>query len=141
MGHPQKGSETWASTIERAVVSWVRLQVEAAGVFPGGVLFLACVVHQELLDEQRRVYDAVQPLMVDPWPYFRPGRWTPHITCGMGCTAEQISDALAVLLKHLPIEGCLDSGGVEDGTTGESWLAPTDRRAPRSTVLTDPWPP
>jgi hypothetical protein len=101
----------------------LRLQIEAAGVFRSGVLFLACVVHQELLDEQRRVHDAVGPLMVDPWPYFRPGYWTPHITCGMGCPEEQMSDALSVLLRHLPIEGSLDNGGVEDGTTGESWPA------------------
>ncbi len=101
----------------------LRLQVEAAGVFPSGALFLACVVHQELLDEQRRVYKAVEPLTVDPWPYFVPGRWTPHVTCGMDCPPEQMSAALSVLLEHLPIEGTLDRGGVEDGTTGENWPA------------------
>lgn len=99
----------------------LRLHVEAAGVFPDQVLFLCCVASRELLAEQRRVHDAVDPLMVDPWPYFRPGYWTPHITCGMACRPEQLSEALSVLLGHLPIEGRLDHGGVEDGTTGESW--------------------
>lgn len=99
----------------------IRLRVESAGVFPGGVLFMACVVHQELLEEQRRVHDAVESVLVEPWPYFQPGRWTPHITCAMGCRPEQMSEALSVILDHLPIEGSLDHGGIEDGTTGESW--------------------
>lgn len=43
----------------------IRLRVESAGVFPGGVLFLACVMHQELLDEQRRVHDAAEPVLLD----------------------------------------------------------------------------
>jgi hypothetical protein len=45
----------------------IRLLIEAAGVFPGGFLFLACVANVEMLDEQRRVHRAVQPLAVDPW--------------------------------------------------------------------------
>ena len=44
----------------------IRLLIEAAGVFPGGFLFLACVANVEMLDEQRRVHRAVQPLAVDP---------------------------------------------------------------------------
>lgn len=33
----------------------VKLLVESAGVFPGGLLFLACVTNDQLLLEQRRV--------------------------------------------------------------------------------------
>lgn len=108
----------------------IRLRVESAGVFPGGVLFLACVMHQGLLDEQRRVHDTVEPVLLDPWPYFEPGSWTPHITCAMGCPPERMGEALSVLLSRLPIEGSLDRGGIEDGTTGENWPSQVDRCLP-----------
>lgn len=119
----------------------IRLQVASAGVFPSGVLFMACVMHQVLLDEQRRVHDAVESVLVEPWPYFRPGRWTPHITCAMDCRPEQMSEALSVILDHLPIQGSLNHGGIEDGTTGESWPSqgcpPALRRAAMLLVVTD----
>lgn len=101
----------------------LRLLVESAGVFPGGVLFLACVATQELLDEQRRVHELVKPGMVGPWPHFTPGSWTPHITCGVGCRPEQVGAAVSVLLDLLPLQGCFEQGGIEDGTTGDSWPA------------------
>ena len=113
----------------------VRLRVEAAGVFPGGALFFACVVHQGFLDEQRRVHGSVEALVADPWPYFRPGCWTPHITCAMDCRPEQMSEALSVLLDHLPIEGSLDHGGVEDGTTGENWPSHGGHRGLRRAAM------
>jgi hypothetical protein len=105
----------------------IRLSVSAAGVFPGGILFLACDPNRELLAEQRRVRQAVLPLATDPWPYFDAGRWTPHITVAMDMTGGQLTEALTVVLDRLPLEGRFDGGGVEDGTTGERWPSP---RAP-----------
>ncbi|MGD0986145.1 MAG: 2'-5' RNA ligase family protein [Acidimicrobiales bacterium] len=102
----------------------IRLLVEAVGVFPGGFLYLACVANHALLDEQRRVCEAVRLLAVDPWPHFEPGEWTPHITLGWELTNRQLAQALPIVLGNLPIEGWLDHGGVEDGTTGENWTFP-----------------
>jgi hypothetical protein len=102
----------------------IKLLVEAAGVFPGGSLFLACVLNRELLHEQRRVHYAIRPLAVEPWPHFEPGMWTPLITTGMALTHQQTADALRLVLDHLPIAGWLDRGGVEDGSTGENWPSP-----------------
>ena len=103
----------------------IPLRVEAVGVFPpGGVLFLSCVVNDQLLREQRRIDRAVGSLMVGSWPYFRPGRWVPHITVAMSATPDDIASALPIILERLPIEGTFDEGGIEDGTTGESWWAP-----------------
>ena len=102
----------------------IRLLIEAAGVFPGGFLHLACVANHALLDEQRRVHELVRPLVVDPWPHFEPGDWTPHITLGWELTNRQLAQALPMVLDNLPIEGWLDHGGVEDGTTGENWTFP-----------------
>jgi 2'-5' RNA ligase len=99
----------------------IRLSVSSVGVFPGGVLFLACDPNRELLEEQQRVHKAVISTAIGPWPYFDPGSWTPHITMAMGLTNQQLAEALPVVLDHLPIEGRLDEGGVEDGTTGEKW--------------------
>jgi hypothetical protein len=59
-----------------------------------------------------------------PWPRFEPGTWTPHITTGWELTNERLARALPLVLDHLPIEGWLDQGGVEDGTTGEKWTSP-----------------
>jgi hypothetical protein len=44
----------------------IRFLIEAVGVFPQGALFLACVASRDLLDEQRRVHNAVDSLAVGP---------------------------------------------------------------------------
>ena len=106
----------------------IPLQVEAVAVFPGGHLILPVVVNQGLLDEQRRVHDAVDAVMVDPWPYYRPGAWMPHITLGMSYSPDQLALALPLVLASLPVEGHLDHGGVEDGSSGENWPAPATER-------------
>lgn len=104
----------------------IRFLVESVGVFPpAGALILACVASQALLDEQRRVHRAVAPLAVAPWPFFEVDAWVPHITLSMAMTAEQLAAAVPLVLDRLPIRGMFDHGGVEDGTTGERWPAPS----------------
>lgn len=105
----------------------IRLEVSAAGVFPGGTLFLVCDPNAALLQEHHRVHEALRPVAVGPWTHFTPGRWTPHITVGMGLSAQQLAAALPLVLNRLPIEGWFDNGGVEDGTTGENWPSPKRR--------------
>jgi hypothetical protein len=97
----------------------IHLLIKGAGVFPGGFLYLACVANDELLFEQRRAHEALRRLVVSPWPHFEAGRWTPHITAGWALTDAQLSLALPAVLERLAIEGWLDTGGVEDGTTGQ----------------------
>jgi len=89
------------------------------------MLFLPCVMNRGLLDEQERVHKAVERLAVEPWPYFEPENWVPHMTIGMPYTPEQLARALPEVLDRLPMEGTLDHGGVEDGTTGENWPSPS----------------
>ena len=104
----------------------VRLLAESVGVFPpDGTLFLACVVSQGLLSEQRRIHDAVAPLAVRPWPFFEPDAWVPHITLAWSMSPDELGRAIPRVMEHLPIRGTFDRGGVEDGTTGESWPCPT----------------
>jgi hypothetical protein len=38
-----------------------------------------------------------------------------------------LTEALPIVLGHLPVEGALERGGVEDGTTGENWPASNGR--------------
>jgi hypothetical protein len=102
----------------------IPLLVEAVAVFPGGSVVLACAANDGLLAEQRRVHHAIAPLATGPWPHFATGTWTPHITMGRDLRPDQLARALPLLLDRLPIEGWLDHGGVEDGTTGENWPAP-----------------
>jgi 2'-5' RNA ligase len=100
----------------------IGLRIDAVGVFPpAGTLFLACVVHEDLLTEHRRVHDSVAPLALRPWPYYRPGSWTPHITISQSLSTDQLAIALPAVLARLPLEGSLERGGVEDGTTGQRW--------------------
>ena len=99
----------------------VPLEVENLGIFPQGVLFLSCIVNRDLLSEHLRIRNVVEPFAVAPWPHSRPNHWVPHVSLGYPYTNEQLASALPIVLEHLPIRGVLDHGGVEDGTTGESW--------------------
>jgi hypothetical protein len=104
----------------------IPLLVGSVGVFPpGGTLFLACVANQPLLSEQRRVHRAVASTAVKPWPYFEADAWVPHITLSWSLTPTELATAIPLVLERLPIAGTLDHGGLEDGTTGENWPAPS----------------
>lgn len=104
----------------------VPLLVESVGVFPpDGGLVLACVANEQLLGEQRRVHRALAPLAVRPWPHFEFNNWVPHITLSVGMTPEDLAKAIPLVMDQLPITGAFDHGGVEDGTTGENWPAPS----------------
>lgn len=101
----------------------IELRIEAAGVFPGGILYLAPVASGELLEEQERVKTAVAPLAGSPWPYFEKGAWIPHITTGWFLKEHELATALPLALDALPLFGSFERGGIEDGTTGENWPA------------------
>ena len=104
----------------------IPLLVGSVGVFPpAGTLFLACVAHQQLLSEQQRVHRAVSHLAIEPWPYFEMDLWVPHITLAWSLSPTELAAAIPLVLDKLPIAGTFDHGGVEDGTTGENWPAPT----------------
>lgn len=100
----------------------IPLLAESVGVFPpGGALFLGCVVNQRLLREHQRVHEAITPLAIGPWPFFEPDGWVPHITLASSMSPDELAKAIPLVMEHLPIRGTFDRGGVEDGTTGESW--------------------
>jgi 2'-5' RNA ligase superfamily len=101
----------------------LRLVLNSAGVFPGGVLFLACVPTVPLLEVQRSVHRLVVPLTERPCAYSIPDIWTPHVTISFGLSGEQLGRALPLVLEHLPIEGWLAGCGVEDGDSGDRWPA------------------
>ncbi len=104
----------------------IPLLIGSVGVFPPqGALFLACVANQALLAEQRRVHLALAPVAVEPWPYFEFDAWVPHITLSMGMTPDELATAIPLAMDRLPIRGTFDHGGVEDGTTGDNWPAPS----------------
>lgn len=105
----------------------IPLLIVAAGVFPPGALFLAVVGNEPLLAEQRRVHAAAAAYTVEPWPHFDRDQWTPHITLAMRLSPEEVAAALPLVLDHLPITGWFDHGGIEDGTSGESWPIPAGR--------------
>jgi hypothetical protein len=111
------------SALESVPREPLRLLVSSPGVFPGGVLFLACVPNAAFLEEQRRVHSVVAPRAKKPWDYFVPGAWSPHLTISYGLDSAQLARALPLVLDRLPLEGWLTSGGVEDGASGERWAS------------------
>jgi hypothetical protein len=115
-------SDVW-EVLECVPSEPVRLLVSSPGVFPGGILFLACVPNGVLLEEQRRVHELVGPMTKGLWDYFVPGAWSPHLTISYGLDEAQLARALPLVLEQMPIEGWLTRGGVEDGNSGERWPA------------------
>jgi hypothetical protein len=104
----------------------IPLMVGSVGIFPpNGALFLAVVANQALLGEQRRVHRSLANLAAQPWPFFEFDAWVPHITLSMGLTPDELATSTPLVMDRLPIVGAFDRGGVEDGTTGESWPAPS----------------
>jgi hypothetical protein len=104
----------------------IPLLVGSVDVFPpNGALFLACVANKPLLSEQRRVHRALVRMVVQPWPYFEFDAWVPHITLSMGMTPDALATAIPLVMDRLPITGTFNCGGVEDGTTGDKWPAPS----------------
>ena len=101
--------EETLKAVGRLPTARIPLSIEAVGVFPGGILYLACVVNQELLDEQRRVQLAVAPLAVHPWPYFDFGAWVPHVTMGYSLSQSQLAVAIPIILDALPLRGSRES--------------------------------
>jgi 2'-5' RNA ligase len=106
----------------------VPLLISSVGVFPGEdrspenrVLFLVVVANRELLREQHRVSQTTLPLAEGPWEHFDPGGWTAHLTLGFGYSEAQLGEAIPLVLARLPLVGSLNHGGVEDGSSGESW--------------------
>jgi hypothetical protein len=104
----------------------IPLLVGSVGVFPpDGALVLACVANRALLSEQRRVHRALAPVAVHPWSFFEGDAWIPHVTLSTAMTPDQLATAIPLVMERLPLRGIFDRGGVEDGTTGENWPAPS----------------
>jgi hypothetical protein len=101
----------------------IGLRLEAIGMFPQGFLYLACTPSGELLAEQERARRLAGPHVEGIWPYFEPGAWVPHVTISAEADVSAVSGVLSVVAAVLPIEGQFQSGGVEDGGTGERWIA------------------
>jgi 2'-5' RNA ligase len=106
----------------------IRLRIESAGVFPGGILFLAVAMNQALLDEHRRVHEVIEPYAIGPWSQYAPGTWTPHVTLARGLNRAQLAEAIPLVLDRLPIEGRLDAGGIDDGDSGQYWISSDEIR-------------
>ena len=113
--------EAASSAVGTVPATLIACRVEMVGFFPGGVLLLPLVPSLELLGEQQRVSAALGGLATGRWAHTAPGVWTPHMTCAYGIAPDQATTALAIALEHLPLNGYLTTGGIEDGTTGANW--------------------
>ena len=59
-----------------------QVKTSGLGVFNGEkhVIYLGIVKDKTLLDNHLRIYEAVEPLAINPSPYYSPEHWVPHIT-------------------------------------------------------------
>ncbi|CAH1650252.1 2'-5' RNA ligase [Hyphomicrobiales bacterium] len=73
----------------------VSLTFDRIGVFDTDpiVLWLAPRTHKPLLSMHDRVHETIDPALCDP--YYRPGRWTPHLTLAMSIPTDRRASALA----------------------------------------------
>jgi hypothetical protein len=114
-------AETLAA-VGRVPAASIGLRLASVGVFPGGVLYLVPAAGETLVAEHHRVHAATAELTVGGWGHYEPGAWTPHVTVSTDLDEAQLAAALPLVARRLPLEGRLDRGGVEDGSTGKRWL-------------------
>lgn len=117
---PEQTSRALKVVSRRAAVG---LSLNAMGMFPQGVAFLAVLPTRELLHLQAQVHAIVTGLntTTGPWPHSEPGRWTPHLTLGYGVTAEHAAGVALLLRQRLPVTSHTSSLWVENGFSGEAW--------------------
>lgn len=108
----------------------IPLLIESAAVVPAGHLLLVCTPTRDLLAEQARVYRAAASHADNPWPHYAPDAWLPHLTLARSLTPEDVAIAVPVVLARLPMRGSLNTGGIEDPSTGERWHATASERHP-----------
>jgi 2'-5' RNA ligase len=65
--------------------------------------FLGVVPSSRLLTLHRQVHEAVEPLVEDIWPYYRPDALLPHCTLAVGVTDKaQVIDVVAAFPIPIP---------------------------------------
>lgn len=77
----------------------IQVSFLALGVFPAefGVVYLAPVTNRELLDAHTAAWDAAAPHLTNPFAYYHPGMWVPHVTLAFRLPPEQLGPAAALL--------------------------------------------
>jgi 2'-5' RNA ligase len=77
------------------------VDLASAGTFPTGegVVFLAPVITQELLEAHRRFDGLLEDRGVDCAEYYLPGRWVPHCTVATGVAPDKMGAALEICLR------------------------------------------
>jgi len=140
----QAETESLCTLVQEFAASAVGLSSEFAGVgtFPGeeGVVFLAPVVRRELLILHRDFHRRLEPLGMKSHEYYRPERWVPHCTVGMGLSGDSLAAAMGIcrgsaafgpftiaqvgLIEFRPVATLCLHGGGRDESQGSS---PTGR--------------
>ncbi len=98
--YPRAPIAPLARVIESFTGEWapIPLEVKSVGVFPGDerAVYLAPAVTPELLRFHASFHRAAEPLGLEQWPHYVPGRWMPHCTVAMEMPAEHIGPIVEV---------------------------------------------
>ena len=76
-------------------------RLSSIGTFPGkeGVLFLAPVVTDSLLEIHNRVHRALDKVVESSWVYYFPGGWVPHCTLSIRLTWKKLAKGIELLRR------------------------------------------
>lgn len=109
------------------------LTFASVGAFPTaeGVVFLAPVVTAELLRWHAEVWRVFIAHAQEPWQYYAPDQWSPHMTMAYGLNKRDMMSALDYLLgMPLPLAAQLSALVIVNATptqVHEIWRAPLRR--------------
>lgn len=99
----------------------IPISLSSIGVFPTGqgVVFLAPVVSEELLEIHRALHEALDSFTQSAWPVYSPARWVPHCTLVNNVPRQEFAGILDILSEMtFPISGEITEIGAAEFADG-----------------------
>lgn len=74
----------------------IDISLSSIGIFPTneGVIYLAPVVTQQLLEVHARFHNMLRAHQISVTQYYMPDQWVPHVTIGQDVPSEQINEVI-----------------------------------------------
>jgi 2'-5' RNA ligase len=102
--------------------SAIPVSLASIGIFPSdvGVVFLAPVVTEDLLEVHRATYKSSSAWAAYPWNLYTPSRWVPHCTLVNRVEREDLKEIVEMIGEvTFPISGELVEIGAAEFTKGK----------------------
>lgn len=79
------------------------IQTHGLGIFTGAhpVLYVTIGFDETMYALQRKIYQAIEHIAIEPLAYYTPGRWVPHITLAEGDVShDMLPDVIRLLSER-----------------------------------------